>query len=59
MAEGPYAGVGRDNPNRNPAIAGFTSTDAERDDLIAFLESLTDDAFLHGPRFQDPFTPRR
>lgn len=29
----------------------------EVDDLLAFLESLTDDAFLNDPRFSDPVAP--
>lgn len=46
ISGGPNAGVGRDNPNNTPS---------ERADLIAFLESLTDDAFLTDPRLADPF----
>ena len=32
-------------------------TDAEIDALVAFLHSLTDDAFLTDPKFADPFAP--
>ena len=38
-------------------MAGFVITDAERDDLIAFLASLTDETFLHDPAHSDPFAP--
>ncbi len=55
IADGPYQGVGRDNPNKAPAIDGFTLTMEQRSDLIAFLESLTDDALLRDPRFADPW----
>ena len=32
-------------------------TDAEIDALVAFLHTLTDDAFLTDPKFADPFAP--
>jgi len=53
--EGPLAGDGRANPNRSEFVQGFVFTDQERADLVAFLEALTDDAFLEDPRFSDPF----
>jgi cytochrome c peroxidase len=56
IADGPYKGVGHDNPNRSPAVRGFTLTGEQRADLIAFLASLTDDAVLHDPRFANPWT---
>ena len=31
------------------------ATPADRDDLVAFLQSLTDDALLRDPRFADPW----
>jgi cytochrome c peroxidase len=51
-----YAAGGRahDNPNKDPVIGGFALTRQDRDDLIEFLKSLTDDAVLHDPRFADP-----
>ncbi len=52
---GPYAGDGRANPYKSGLVAGFSLTDAERADLIAFLESLTDETFIGDPRFTDPF----
>jgi cytochrome c peroxidase len=52
---GPYAGVGRNNPLKDPLIGGFHLSSQDRDDLIAFLESLTDDAVLHDPRFASPW----
>ncbi len=53
---GPYAGDGRASPLKSGFMAGFTLTDSERADLIAFLESLTDEHFLEDPRFADPFS---
>lgn len=48
-------GDGRRNPYKDPRIAGFALTAQERADLIAFLESLTDEAFLQDPRHSDPW----
>ncbi len=56
IATGPNAGDGRTNPFKSGFIHGFTLTDEERADLIAFLESLTDEHFLSDPRFANPFT---
>ena len=53
--EGPYRGVGRDNPHKSPTIRGFTLSAAQRADLIAFLQSLTDEALLHDLRFSNPW----
>jgi cytochrome c peroxidase len=55
IAEGPHAGVGRENPWRDSLITGFAISDAEIADLIAFLESLTDRDFLTDPAFADPW----
>jgi cytochrome c peroxidase len=52
-----YAAGGRnghDNPNKDPLIGGFTLLPHDRDDLIAFLKSLTDDQVIHDPRFANP-----
>ncbi len=55
IAAGPNAGVGRDNPNKDLGVDGFTLTAEEKADLIAFLESLTDEEFLIDPRFSNPW----
>ncbi len=57
VADGPFAGDGRENLYKSPFVAGFTLTDDERADLRAFLEALTDDAFLTDPTLADPFAP--
>lgn len=49
---------GAPDPNRDPLIAGFSITDAEIADLIAFLESLTDEAFLADPAHANPWPER-
>jgi len=55
VTEGPNAGVGSESPLKNIFLHGFTLTDGERADVLAFLESLTDDAFLTNPAFANPF----
>ncbi|MFK7984802.1 MAG: MbnH family di-heme enzyme [Sandaracinaceae bacterium] len=55
LADGPNAGVGSESPLKNIFIHGFTLSEEERADMLAFLESLTDEAFLEEPRFADPF----
>ena len=55
IASGPRSGVGHDNPNKDPLIAGFTLSAADRADLIAFLQSLTDEEVRHDPRFANPW----
>jgi cytochrome c peroxidase len=47
--------AGHANPHKDPLIAGFHLTAEQRLDLIAFLQSLTDDALLHDPRFSNPW----
>ncbi len=55
IRDGPYAGVGSENPNKSEFINGFELTADERRDLLAFLHSLTDSTFITDPRFADPW----
>lgn len=55
---GPHAGDGRDNPNKSLFVSGFTLSQEERNDVLNFLDSLTDHDFLENPRFSDPSRPR-
>jgi len=43
------------NPLRNPLMVGYAFSYNEIDDLLAFLNSLTDEAFLANPAFSDPY----
>lgn len=52
---GKLAGDGRTNPHKSGFVMGFTLKEQERQDVIAFLESLTDESFLTDPRFRNPF----
>lgn len=55
IASGEYAGEGSKNPYKSELINGFELTAQERADVIAFLESLTDDELAKDPRFSDPW----
>jgi cytochrome c peroxidase len=48
--------MGHDNPSKDPLVHGFFMTPQNRADLIAFLESLTDEGVIHDPQFADPWT---
>ena len=55
IESGPSAGDGRLSPFKSEFVRGFEITDDERADLIAFLESLTDESLLNEPSLADPF----
>ena len=52
-----YATAGRapNHPMKDGMIAGFVATEEEINDLIAFLESLTDESFLTNTQLSDPW----
>lgn len=54
ISTGKYAGIGQDNPLKSSFINGFTLSPQEKQDLLAFLSSLTDENFLNNPAFSDP-----
>jgi cytochrome c peroxidase len=47
-----YASGGSNHPVKDSRIQGFSISDDEKDDLIAFLLSLTDNDFLTNPEFR-------
>src|SRR5678816_4471164 len=49
-----YAG-GSDPTNPSKLVRGFAATEEEKTDLIAFLESLTDQESLTRPELADPW----
>jgi cytochrome c peroxidase len=55
IEDGPNAGDGRASPLKSGLVAGFSLTEDERADLVAFLESLTDETFLTDPALSDPY----
>jgi cytochrome c peroxidase len=54
ISEGPYAGVGADNPYKNPLVHPLDLTDEEVAALKSFLLALTDETFLTNPDYGDP-----
>lgn len=55
IEDGPYAGDGRDNPNKNSLLNGFAMTEQEKLDMLAFLRALTDEDLITNPAYSDPF----
>ena len=55
IEEGANAGDGRLSPYKSEFVVGFQLSDMERADLIAFLESLTDESVLTDKRLSNPF----
>ena len=55
IASGPHHGNGHDNPNKSPTVRGFQLSTEQRDDVIAFLRALTDEALIRDPRFANPW----
>lgn len=53
------AKTGRPNPRRDSLIEGFKVSEADVDDLLAFLESLTDSRFLTNPALSNPWPTNR
>jgi cytochrome c peroxidase len=55
VAAGPDAGAGSESPLKSYLLRGFELSAAERAQLKAFLESLTDAEALADPDWQDPW----
>ncbi|MDD2452174.1 MAG: di-heme enzyme [Sulfurovum sp.] len=55
ITEGPYAGDGTQNPYSSDFIVPKNFTEQEKEDLVAFLRSLTDTEFVTNPKISDPF----
>lgn len=55
IREGKNKGFGSINPFKSEFVPGLTLTEQERQDLLNFLHSLTDEQFLTNPAFSDPW----
>lgn len=55
ITSGPHAGDGRLSPRKNGFVNGFSITPEEKNDLLAFLRSLTDSSFVTDPQFANPW----
>lgn len=56
VESGPAAGDGARSPLKSEFLRGFLVSDAERADLVHFLESLTDPTLESDARYSDPWT---
>jgi cytochrome c peroxidase len=54
-----YMTGGHPHPTKSPFMKGFVLTPEEKDDVLNFLRSLTDEKFLQEARFSDPFSAVR
>lgn len=54
IEQGKYAGDGRLSPYKSEFVRGFDLSDEQRDELVAFLEALTDANVLADARFSNP-----
>lgn len=58
IKDGTHQGDGRKNPLKDSRIDKINLGAQDKADLIAFLKTLTDHAFLRNERFSDPFAKR-
>jgi cytochrome c peroxidase len=54
IADGPHRGIGHDNPNKSPVVRGFQLSDEDKRDLIAFLQTLTDNDLAERSAVREP-----
>jgi cytochrome c peroxidase len=55
ITEGKNKGNGIEHPNKHPLIQGFTITDKQKQQLISFLNTLTDTSYTKSKWFNNPF----
>ena len=55
LESGQYAGDGAEGLWKDPWLTGFALSEAEREDLLSFLDALTDESVLTDERFSNPF----
>jgi cytochrome c peroxidase len=58
ITSGPLAGDGRANPFKSDLVERIELDEQEQADIVAFLKTLTDEAFLRDPRHANPFATR-
>jgi cytochrome c peroxidase len=55
ISDGPNAGDGRKSPTKSPFVNGFSFETGEKEAILAFLKSLTDEDFLTNPAYSNPW----
>ncbi|WMN61830.1 di-heme enzyme (plasmid) [Pseudoalteromonas xiamenensis] len=58
IESGPLAGDGRLHPNKSLFVKGFVLSNDEKQALLAFLHSLTDNDFVTNEKYSDPRTSK-
>jgi cytochrome c peroxidase len=56
IQQGIYKGDGTKNPYKHAFISGFIISEADKINLISFLQSLSDTNFINNPVYQNPFS---
>ncbi len=56
IGDGPFKGDGRKSPLKDARIDRIELSAQDKADIIAFLNTLTDEQFLTNPRFSQPFS---
>lgn len=59
ITAGANQGDGRKNPFKDARINKIKLSKTERADIIAFLQTLTDESLLSNPRYADPFLAKK
>ncbi len=59
VTSGPFKGDGRLNPHKSSLIVPIDLSAQEKSEFVAFLKTLTDEAFLTSPRFAPPEAQKR
>jgi cytochrome c peroxidase len=57
VIKGKRRGDGRNNPLKSQFVKGFSLDATQKQDLLAFLTSLTDKEFIENPAHSNPFEP--
>ena len=57
IANGPFAGDGTKNPNKDVRVRALPLSRQDKADLVEFLKALKDECFLSNPNFSDPGAP--
>ncbi len=55
ISDGPFKGNGTKHPNKSNLIKGFQLSSLEKQQLLTFLNALTDTSNLHLEHWKDPF----
>lgn len=55
IGDGPHAGKGNENPNKDRLIRGFMVSERDKADLVEFLRTLTDEEAIRDKRFGNPW----